>query len=170
MPYAGYTLGYDPLLSAEENARRGKNNFVSMQGVGFRELERDLANLEKNWDKESEKELRTIAKKLRLAAQPRSPYLYGVLKAAHFDTYLRDSSFWGGGAGLVAIDPHAEHHVLGGRPNVYGAEIHAGLRGEHRPWFAWTLEQQGPSIMEEGGNELLGIYSEYINQTMVGAI
>ncbi len=141
-----------------------------IQAMGFKQLEADLNRLEKNWDRQSGRELRKIARNLRKAAQPRSPYLYGVLKAAHFDTLLKDSSFWGGQAGLVAIDPEVVHHVLGGRPNVYGAEIHAGSRGAHRPWFVWTLEQQGPSIIEAGGNEMLGIYSEYLDKSMFGAI
>jgi len=138
--------------------------------MGFKQLERDLGRLEKSWDRESAIVLKNTAKKIRIAAQVRSPYLYGVLRQAHFDTLIQDASFWGGRAGLVAIDPAAEHHILGGRPNIYGAEIHAGLRGPHRPWFAWTLEQDVPSILDEGGNEMKGIYAEYINQTMFGAI
>ena len=141
-----------------------------IQSMGFKQLARDISALERNWEKESEKVLRDTARKIRKAAQPRSPYLYGVLREAHFDTLLKDASFWGGRAGLVAIDPSAEHHILGGRPNIYGAEIHAGLRGEHRPWFVWTLEQDVPSILEDGGNEMRGIYAEYLNQTMSGAI
>lgn len=141
-----------------------------IQALGFKQLERDLGTLERKWDKESEKILASTARKVRIAAQPRSPYLYGVLRGAHFDTLLKDSSFWGGQAGLVAIDPNVEHHILGGRPNVYGAEIHAGSRGAHRPWFAWTLEQDVPSILEETGNELKGIYSEYLDKTMFGAL
>lgn len=144
--------------------------WYEIQAMGFRQLKSDLDALERSWDRESAKVLAEIAKKLRKAAQTRSPYLYGVLREAHFDTLIKDSSFWGGQAGLVAIDPQATHHILGGRPNIYGAEIHAGIRGDHRPWFAWTLEQQGPSIIEKGGNELLGIFSSYIDQTMSGAI
>jgi len=141
-----------------------------IQAMGFKQLERDLGNLIRKWDKESEKILGETATKVRKAAQPRSPYLYGVLRSAHFDTLLRDSTFWGGRAGLVAIDPQAEHHILGGRPNIYGAEIHAGLRGARRPWFADTIAQDVPSILEETGNELKGVYAEYLNQTLSGAI
>ena len=144
--------------------------WVRITSSGFDELVRDINNLERNWKKESEQKLRDIAKNIRIAAEPRSPYLYGVLRGAHFDTLLKDASFWGGQAGLVAINPGAKHHILGGRPNVYGAEIHAGLRGHRRPWFAETVAQDVPSIMEEGGDELKGIYAEYLNKTMSGAI
>lgn len=161
---------------SEIRAMQGRTDYgqgltwYEIQALGFKQLVRDIDKLEANWDKKSAKELTKIAKNLRMAAQPRSPYLYGVLRGAHFDTLLKDSSFWGGQAGLVAIDPEVTHYVLGGRPNVYGAEIHAGSRGAHRPWFAWTLEQQGPSIIEEGGNEFKGIYAEYLDKTMFGAL
>lgn len=173
MSYAGYNIGYNPLLGAEENARLGRSrggSYITLRPEGFRELVRDINSLEANWDKESEQKLRDIAKKLRTAAQPRSPYLYGVLRGAHFDTLLKSPTFWGGKAGLVAINPGTEHHILGGRPNIYGAEIHAGLRGAHRPWFAQTIEQDAPSIMEEGADELAGVYAEYLNRTMSGAL
>jgi hypothetical protein len=150
--------------------RGGGGGWVRITYTGFDELLRSIKMLEANWKRESEHILRDIARRLRVAAQPRSPYLYGVLRGAHFDTLLKNSTFWGGMAGLVAINPGREHPILGGRPNIYGAEIHAGLRGAHRPWFAQTVEQDAPSIMEEGGDELVGIYAEYLNQTMSGVL
>jgi hypothetical protein len=153
------------------NADYGRRlTWWEIKAWGIDELINDINNLELNWDRESEKILLTIARQIRKAAQPRSPYLYGVLREAHFESLIHDASFWGGRASIVAIDPTVEHPILGGRPNIYGAEIHAGLRGEHRPWFVWTLEQDVPSILEDGGNEMKGIYAEYLNQTMFGAI
>lgn len=169
MPEIEFTQSEIKMMKADPTYGVGWK-WWEIQAEGFRQLVDDINSLEDNWNKESARVLAKAARELRRAAQPRSPYLYGVLRAAHFDTLLQDSSFWEGQAGLVAIDPQAVHHILGGRPNIYGAEIHAGLRGEHRPWFAQTLERQGQSIIEESGDELTGIYSKYLDRVMSGAL
>ena len=155
-----------PYLTDPFSRKSSAIDYFSIRGIGFDELEDDIDLFEKKWDDEAAKILAEAARRLRKAAQPRSPYLYGVLRGAHFDTLIEDSSFWNDQAGLVAIDPSVWHPILGGQPNIYGAEIHAGLKGPPRPWFAWTIEQEGASIIEESGGDLIGVYSKYINRVM----
>lgn len=79
--------------------------------------------------------------RLLLAAQAISPYLYGVLQGAHRGTVTPEPD---GATGRLFIDPSVVHPVLGGRPVVYGTEIH----NEDRPWMQTAFAQLEDSIAQ----------------------
>lgn len=75
-----------------------------------------------------------------------SPYLYGVLASAHRS--LAEPISENEVLGLVYISKHVVHPVLGGRPYIYGREVH-----ERKPWMrdaAIAMEEEVVGIFEEG--------------------
>ena len=143
-----------PLTSSQQAALAMGIPLFIIHTRGFDKLVFDIGELESNFDKDSKEVLRKGSKLFREATQERSPYLYGILRGAHFDDLIEGDD----PMGLVAIDPSVWHPILGGYPNEYGARIH----GEGRPWFAWTIDQEGDRIMGNIGSELAGIYPSYL--------
>ena len=154
----------DPGLTQYQQDLWGMGHFgrVQIYQMGMDKLIRDVENLEANWDKESRGVLAEGAKLFKEAAQERSPYLYGVLRGAHFSE-TGDSAE--GQYGLVSISD-AWHHVLGGYASDYGPKIHA----DDRPWFGWTIEQEGSRIMAEIGAEIADIYGKNLPGNTISII
>lgn len=119
---------------------------ITIELKNFAELSRELNALDREYNAELRKLMPLIARDFRVEAQRRSPYLYGVLKNAH-----RDAAKYGddGMEGAVYLDPAVTHPILGGMPYDYGKEIHdeGTMWAGPRPWFAWTIEDVGDSIM-----------------------
>lgn len=104
-----------------------------------------------------DEKLELITRDVRIAAQDRSPYLYGVLHGAHRDEFVGDIGRWGN-FGRVFIDPSITHPIMGGRPYEYGQRLHIG----GRPWFLWTVEQDAPGIIERHGGEIFSQFFQNI--------
>lgn len=135
------------------NYTRGRATpLITIQAVGFDKIINDIAELERNWARESRDVLGEGAKLFKEAAQKRSPYLYGVLRGAHFDEVTKELE---DPVGIVSI-LHTRHHVLGGYADDYGPRIHR----EGRPWFGWTIEQEGSRILGKIGASYARVYEE----------
>lgn len=132
----------------------GERSIIRIYEMGFDKLISDINNLESKWDEESKKVLAKAAELFREAARERSPYLYGILRGAHFSDVEETTD---GPVGLVAISD-AWHPIMGGYASDYGPRIHS----EDRPWFAWTVEQESSRIMSEVGADMKSIYAEHL--------
>ena len=152
-----------PLTSYQQDLwNMGGLGRVTIFQRGFDKLIRDVESLEANWDQDSKGVLAKAARMFRVSAQERSPYLYGILRGAHFDEVNESAD---GPYGLVSISA-AHHPILGGYADEYGPRIHA----EDRPWFAWTIEQESSRIMGEVGSEMLGVYGKHLSGSGVSGI
>lgn len=126
---------------------------MHVRGIGA--LERDLNKYIEDSGKIVGETIKAITKDIRIAAQERSPYLFGVLHGAHRDEYIGNIGRFGN-FGRVYIDPEVVHPVLGGHPYDYGAKIH----NFDRPWFLWTATEDAPDIIEKHGAELVGRFDQ----------
>ena len=77
-----------------------------------------------------------------------SPWLYGVLSSAHRSVAVPVSSEEI--VGTVYIDPSVVHPVLGGRPVVYGVEVH-----DRKPWMQQALEHKEQAIYDAFGDGII---------------
>lgn len=110
-------------------------------------------DIERAYKIDSAKAITAMVRDLREAAMPRSPYLYGVLRSAHFSETRDVAGSW---KGVVSIDPQVIHHTLGGRPAEYGARLHQ----EGRPWFEWTVQLSADRIIDKHAGTLISAYSQ----------
>ena len=110
-------------------------------------------DIERAYKIDSAKAITAIVRELRDQTMPRSPYLFGVLRSAHFSETRDVAGHW---KGVVSIDPQVVHHILGGRPAEYGARLHQ----EGRPWFEWTVIQEADRIVEKHAGTLVSAYSQ----------
>ena len=110
-------------------------------------------DIERTYKIDSAKAISAIARDLNQEAMPRSPYLYGVLREAHFSETRAAGENW---LGVVTIDTRVIHHILGGKPAEYGARIHE----EGRPWFEMTVRQEADRIVEKHAGKLVNAYQQ----------
>jgi hypothetical protein len=135
---------------------RGSSFSIEVQGLN--ELRRELNFMDRNFNAEMRKTMPKIAHDFRVEAQKRSPYLYGVLKNAH-----RDAAKYGddGMEGAVYLDPNVgPHPILGGYPYDYGKKLHdeGGDWIGPRPWFGWTVEDMGDSILSRYEGRIMDVF------------
>jgi hypothetical protein len=77
------------------------------------------------------------------AASDQAPYLTGSLSSAHRGEWEDDH-------GLVYVDPGVINPIMGGKPSIYGVEVHG-----RKPWLDWTIEQDAPEIMDRAMQDLM---------------
>jgi len=154
---AVYKRYLGPLVGGSNGTSGGGRDF-SIEYQGFRELTRRLNALDREFNEEMRRTMPLITRDFRVEAQKRSPYLYGVLKNAH-----RDAAKFGndGIEGGIYLDPMASYHpILGGYPYEYGKELH-DEGTDHvgpRPWFAWTIEDMGDSILSRYEGRIADVF------------
>jgi hypothetical protein len=132
---------------------------VTITAVDFEKIINDIATLESNWNADSKKVLAEGGSLFSKATAKRSPYLYGVLRGAHYSRMAEDD----GPIAIITV-AHTPHHILGGYADDYGPRIHR----EGRPWFSWAIEQEGARIMEKIGASYARVFKTRLKGTSGG--
>ncbi|MCK5611837.1 hypothetical protein KAR91_58750, partial [Candidatus Pacearchaeota archaeon] len=141
-----------------EYMNRNAMPLVTITAVDFEKIINDIATFESNWNADSKKVLAEGGSLFSKAAQKRSPYLYGVLRGAHYSRMADGDD--GDPIAIVTI-AHTPHHVLGGYADDYGPRIHR----EGRPWFGHTIEQEGAQIMDKIGASMVRVFNKRLKGT-----
>lgn len=146
-----YVGGYGPEDYWGHGKQGGLAIFIDDKALQTFDDRMQRLDIDRMYKIDSGKAVSAMVSELRREAMPRSPYLYGVLRNAHYSETRYVSGHW---VGVVTIDPSVVHHILGGRPANYGARIH----GEDRPWFEWTVVQEADRIIDKHSGEIVSAY------------
>lgn len=87
-----------------------------------------------------------------------APYYTGTLASSH-----RGDVETGPGTitGTIFLDPSVTNPVLGGKPAVYGPEVHVS-----RPWLLeWTMDWLIHDLLPDTGDEILDAVLDYLVST-----